>query len=476
MDSTRATFNRSLIYSIIITGFISYLSIVAITIGFDTRLLFISGDVFADFFKFIASYPGETIDIESWTPAPIKEKISNYILNNPYTGVGSANTNLWIPPAGTFMYLVIRNGLSIGPVTMFLVTFISLSTLYFAVIKKFLDKQEEKEAKPLITALLIMVTYPFMFLFMRGNVGALAAGLCLLYSIQQLLEKRRFSLGSILSLSIAIGIRPNYIFLLPLIIAYNFAHKKGDKLQRIGGKLKDLTVALGIIITINCLFFVISKHIYPEYTISNFLGAYKLYTQSYEFGQWGINYNSTLLQGLNTVLLTFKKLSLIDIEVKTSILKLIRYILLMACSVYSLRQINAKGLEKNNVFCKKLLTLIAIIILTAPVFADYHLIIIYIPFLGANMLSKKVDTETKYTDKVLPSLAQLDVYDHIFMILIIIPKPYLPLIPVTLQTIINPIIIVVYLINNSFGIGGPWLKSKALVGSKYLGFKNIPFK
>ena len=206
ISNPKKWYAKSIINCLLLTGIIAYTVVIASNMGFDARMFFGAGDVFADFFKFISSYPGSNpISPEEWAPSLAQEKINNYISNNPYTTYPSINTNLWIPPTGTLFYLIIRWALGISPIITFVITFAAFLSIYTLLLKKCLGKFEANYFNSMSIAILTICTYPFIFLIMRGNIGALVAATAIFYSIEQLISKRSLTIKSMISFAIAVN-------------------------------------------------------------------------------------------------------------------------------------------------------------------------------------------------------------------------------------------------------------------------------
>ena len=248
-----------------------------------SELFFGPRDIFGDVLKsglsyhFIADAYVRSGQYLAWPPI-----YQSYLLHNPY----NANlSNLWSPPL-TAMVLMATAWLTgiVGPgkAVGVLIALYGCGVAGVCVASRKWTRATDFDAVAL--ALVLMLSYPAIFMLTRGNLasGYTTLGLCL-YAFS--LKAGRLRWLGWLGLGLAVNMRPNVaVFALMEFVA---AHDMRRAILRVA-----LAAATSILVLVVCHLVVAS--VYAEYSFSVFLDHLKLYNQSYLIGSEGDKWNNSL--------------------------------------------------------------------------------------------------------------------------------------------------------------------------------------
>jgi hypothetical protein len=222
-------------------------------------------------------------------------------------------------------------------------------------------------------------------------------------------RNERFFLA-ILLLAIAVNIRPNaVIFVFALLIAHN----------RPKGIGFIYFICLSSLIFLSSLF--ISNILYPDYTTRHFLDGLQIYHSIYVIGDGGLAYSSSLL-GAFKVVFGYSRYS----ELMISLIG--AFVVLYATF----------RLVKNNLSnTAYIFILCAIYTLCSSVFADYHLMVFFAPVMFLYLDNNKTPYQT--SGFLAQREFELVLFSCIFQL---IPKNYYFYHEISLQAILNPLVLV----------------------------------
>lgn len=427
---------KVIIAALFATGLVSYLHAIAFALGASSHSLispfFFREDLFADFFKIIASYPhASNINIETWLPDAWEDIINHYIMNNPYSSnaslADSKLTNFHGPPFG--IAIIVLYGYMctwLSPTIVFLFTLIGIfAWLYYCVSLSYSDVGAGLP-RLAFTALCILI-FPSIFAITRGHVWSYLVAVSICSSFLLALRfPSRVLLPSVL-IGIAINFRPNIVFLMPILF---LAFPKSRR------NLKLALTLVGSTLSILFLAYLAARLLYPSWNVEVFSRAYGFYSRSYEFG------GSTFLGA--TTHAARQGLQQLGFSLNNQVASLTRYlfilsgllICLQACSLYIRKRI---GLPRAILLSS------AGMILATPTFADYHLLILFTPVLCNNLF----ENNFLFFNNALEakSMQMLTRIDFVFIVFLLTPKAF----PIKVfgaayasQAIVNPLAILAY--------------------------------
>lgn len=312
------------------------------------------GDLFADFLKVVLSYPlASTLKIQDGSA--LGNLASLYLTHNPYAGVDGLDsgllTHFHLPPLTTVIGLGSVNlmtAFGVAPVFFGLLILVFLLFILFA---KYIS-QNTNDWK--YWACCFLLAYPFLFALQRGNLFSLITTL-LIFLYVVLVFNKKYLTVAILCLAIAINIRPNAIFFLPLLLTLGFYS---------GIKRIVYCVFLAGTVFFTCL--VLAHGLYPDYDLTSFLKGLAIYHQEHVLGDGGDAFNSS------PFILIKKGLGY-------------HYLAELFGTIFSI----AITLSAAYLSLKKLLDPIGLLFVLSiaylcgsPVFGDYHLMIFFIPIIS----------------------------------------------------------------------------------------------
>jgi hypothetical protein len=134
----------------------------------------------------------------------------------------------------------------------------------------------------LILLFCFFASYPFLFALQRGNLFSVITSLGIIFFTLTILKNKNIFFG-LLCLAIAINIRPNAFFFLPILL-----------LMPNHRWLIRLLVLLALTATIFILSYLIDSLVYPDYSLINFIKGLSIYHSISVIGAGGDSYNSSI--------------------------------------------------------------------------------------------------------------------------------------------------------------------------------------
>lgn len=389
-------------------GLNSIFNSISVALGAEfprNTFLYISTDLFADFFKWIFSYPHSF-------PLKIDESsilLNSYINQNPYNGIsGLANgtlTHFHSPPLSTTISLAYLNLMNfIDPRMLYLASILIMFVTVYFFFKKYVVCKTDKS----LLFLSFLLSYPTLFFITRGNIFAGIVALSLIAYLVLLHRKEHFYIA-ILLLAIAVNLRPNaIIFIFALLIA--------DRSKIIG---LICFICLSTLIFFSSLS--ISNILYPEYTFRHFLDGLKTYHSIYVIGNGGVAYGSSLFGAFKMMFGYVRYLEPIISLIGISVVLYASYRLI-------------KNYLSDTAY---IFILCAIYALCSSVFADYHLMVFFAPIIFLYLDNNK--TPYQPTGFLARRKFEVIFFSCIFQL---IPKNYYFLNEISFQVILNPLVLV----------------------------------
>lgn len=387
-----------------------FFNAIAVAVGANfpyTTFLFHPNDLFADLLKVALSYPGPAIiNVNHWV-----EPYRGFLLSNPYHDIeglsSGALTHLHLPPLTTLVYLATRHLIaSLGYnaiIAIFsAIWFIPLLLIVFGKIRE----------KPLafLSCTAIIISYPVLMTFTRGNIGAVITGLSLIMAAILTYEgKSPITIAFLLA--IALNVRPNtIIFLLLPFIGFNII--RAIRISFLSGLFAGF-------IFFGTLF--LAHIIYQDYTFSNFREGFLAFYNLYYIGNAGLAYGSSLY-GLIKVIAHSLRLK-INLDLAAQIAYSLSIILLLSAMISFWMKLIDKRVA--------LFVICATYTLGSNHFGDYHLVAFLICFLVYAIGEPKRIHDLTKPDKIV----------LLATILILAPKNYIFGNDISAQVLLNPAIL-----------------------------------
>ena len=334
----------------------------------------------------------------------------DFFYNNPYKEITELNalTHFHLMPISSLLNLIsgITIGYGINPNLIMVILFLIGISISFISTYNIIRSYK----KSLIFVGLIIASYPLLFIVTRGNYSAFFCGIGVLAFLNSLFIAKRINFFSMVLFAIAINFRPNAVILV-LALPLLFGIKKSI--------LPTIKIAITTLL-IYILTYLIVNYIYPDYTFTTFLKAFSVYNKLYVVGNNGLPFNSSLYGIFQIIGILFK----INIGVITGIFYVVSMFILIAL---------VRLIFKKNIIIEYYpFILSSIYILLNPVAADYHLLIFIFPiFIISNNYDSWTDNRTAQRIITVSSL------------LILSPKNYLFIHDISLQVVINPLIMLI---------------------------------
>lgn len=377
---------------------------------------FITKDLFADYFKVIMSYPMLDLwGIENYKKFPALLKF--YFMNNQYRS--ESLTHFHLPPLTTLFNLINIYLFKLINYKFIFALYIAITLLVTYSMTRFLNIEKSNYKKIFF---LIILSYPFIFMIQRGNFISFFT--FYLISISLILITKKKYILPIICFSLAINFRPNLVLLLPIIIligAYPL-------------RIFILTLLVSSLVFLGSLY--LTNSIYPEYTFTKFIDGLMFYNKHYVLGTSGLSF-STSLFGLIKLLLIFFSVEILLTDFNLEKINyLITFSLIIVILITCYQFINKK--INNLIFITLLITSVS---LATPVFADYHLLIFFIPIMMViNETNKFKKINADYLCIFLVSIFMISPFNYFWVGVYITSQ---------IKTII--LILMIYkLLNNSF--------------------------
>lgn len=337
--------------------------------GYDTGTYIFRGDLFADFFKVIFSYPyaSNVLDMD-YSRLPLLLK--SYVDNNPYNGISGVEngelTHFHLPPFTTAIALLCINGFYFFGVVPFSISLFVLSCCCLVLTLKLALRESNKYDVILILAI---ASYPLLFIIQRGNFFSFFATWAAFLSI--LVLRRGRVVISLVLISLAINVRPNLVVFLPIFYFL--------PVKNIWRPFFLIVLAAGIFL--GCLHVV--NIYYPAYSIDSFFAGLSTYKSMYVYGDGGFGYSTSLYTFLKYIDKLFGLN--VPLQILAALVSGISFLaFLIFTYLYSKRQITIDEF---------VLLLTTLGMLSTHIFADYHLLIFVLPILL--MLGSKEEVTIK---------------------------------------------------------------------------------
>lgn len=347
------------------------------------------GDLFGDFLKYNPAFQIDTANISELIASvsdSFSQKYYSYLTSPAYGNsideIADKTTIFTSPSLSILISLVIANVVvSTSPLITFIlvVSLCSFSILYAI-------RVMTKNSLPILIAGIIQInfllSYPFLFSVSKGNYLSLITSTFAILAFAFAARSRKL-FASIL-ISSAIIMRPNLlplILLLPITFLHDPQALQAKKLvhKSIPYKkyLRHLSLLITVFITVFGLSTLFAYQINSDFNLYNFYSAYKLYDKWYIHGSGGLAFGSSLFGSIKSLLIIISK----DINIDRNSINLIKLLTYSSGLLISIASII--GYLKGKITYASLSFLIvSSILLSTPVFADYHLLIFYIPLLS----------------------------------------------------------------------------------------------
>lgn len=362
--------------------------------------LFTADDLHADLLKVALSYlKKDCVNYQNWSSLH-----QNYLINNPYGSSEALSvnglTNLHMTPLGTNISIMNAKLIQIFNPNILLVLFYSLSIISIYTMASFFTKNKKEF---LLVFCVILLSYPILFMLTRGHIYSLITNIATIFFLYHVVKKSNILIPIIL-LAIMFNMRPNSLFLSLLFFVYGY--KNG---------LKGLILAGILSIFLFSLNFVLANQIYGDYTFENFIKALKIYYNMYVLGRGGDAFNNSML--------SLVKLPLVAFDI-VGVLNTIILLFGSSLGIYSLFLF-----IKNKINTFEFIFLITLLyVLVSSVFATYYMAIFFVFFL-IPIKMREVENSRFFLLIMIVSVLMLS------------PKNYIFLHRISLEVMINPLII-----------------------------------
>lgn len=367
------------------------------------------GDYYADYFKFILSYPGSsTVALPDWWI--VREQIAPYLIANPYQGAEGlgrpAITHLHVTPLSTLYSLANLWMMRwTNPLLLFGAQLAGLVCYWWAIVRH--ASVDRREA--LYWLGLGLISYPALMIVARGNLFAAFAGVAIIHAMLLALRGRGAITGAVL-LAIAINIRPNaMIFALAFLLLHWSARYRVMTI----GAITTLALFSGSLLW--------SGWIYPDYDFAHFLAGLRNYYQFYVVDGGGVAYGSSL-SGALAFLFAYRP----GIDRLALVIAMAPFIVVLF--EHARNRIDPPIL---------LFATCATYVLASTVLADYHLLpFLLVPIAVAWGAEGTADPRRDYCRKIM----------LVASLLVLAPKNYLFQGPASWQVVLNPAILLIAMI------------------------------
>jgi hypothetical protein len=437
----------------LVTGLWSYLQLLELSFsGTSSAVLFFDrGDSFGDFFKFFATYSGKALQFPNYLPSRLFALLSLQQSQNAYTSQPVSDVNMvqyslhGLPPITQVLGSIVSWVLvHFDPILVFGgCVFLTLAGLGYCV-------SLSTPGKPLARLalwLVLILSYPMLYGLDRGNIGAIATSILVVGAfVIQAKYASLHGLATIL-LCLAIAVRPNYLFLLPLHVV--IAAQCNGKRLRISSFLLPFAILLAVLL----ISLLLSMVALPGYSIGTFVLASQKSIDMYVLESGGM-YSSSPLGLVVGMLRRF------DPDEALSLVALPRKIFFYLGVLFSLLSWYACSKRILSASQSLNLCLSANVILN-PVFATYHLSVFFSPLLMALVMhsnagaSDSLQRNTNAVDCVPKKpecfASEYSRIDLLYLAFLIAPKPAI------LGMIFNSLLVLVYTFTTSLSLTRrPW--------------------
>jgi len=353
----------SLIWSFIETNFL----------GSEKSSILFPGDLFGDFFKPLFAYePNRYFDFDS----------EQYLLIGDYFEITAncctAQFEQGIPsiflltPLSSYIYLALGKILGALGIKIFLFFCVFLIFAFLGILYSSIGIRRHSG----LIFLLLLTSYPFLFLMQRGHILSLIVFTSLVGAV---LFLRRGKIGwALILFSIAVNVRPNLLIFLPIF--YFWPTRSAFRLS--------LIVALSVYIFFRSYFAV--NEILPDYTLENWLKDIDHFHNLYLIGPGGSGFNSSLFGLIKQWMLVVDPGLIGDLSIERyhngTINHLLKEKLIKVSSVTVIFGIILAGLASALYFFQRrgfgatslIFCLCSASMLGTPIHGDYYLVIFFL--------------------------------------------------------------------------------------------------
>lgn len=396
----------------------SFFNSLSVAYGFTAypfaTFLFDSSDLHADLVKLVLSFMQyDTIkNFSEWSSL-----YQSYFLHNPYGGIASLEANslthftappLMINMSILFSKIILISSPNFLVKLFYLVVFFGIFALSFFF---------QKSKKIIFIFIVMLSSYPILFILTRGHIFAFVAGVFLIFFFYHIVKKSPFFIP-VLLLAFVVNFRPNAAVLSLLFIVYGF--KDG---------MKGLITFAILSLSIFYLNLLIAHQMYPDYTFEHFMKAVNIYFKIYVLGNAGDAFNNSLYGGIKALSV------LVNIDISEK-LKFLNFMLSMTSISALLFSVYLFIKNKINRYELSFIGM-SILALATSVFGTYHMFVFF-----AFLLIAYKDMEVNYS----PMFINIILFTCIFLLS---PKNYIFPHGISLEVILNPLVMlgaVVYIL------------------------------
>ena len=380
-------------------------------LGFPyATFLFDPGDLFADYFKVIFSYPGY-YDLNIGGAGKFSELLRSYMDSNPYKGLSGLSygelTHFHLTPLSTMLSLLILKAMHLmAPV----ITFVTILFFGFVAAHKFFKSISRTQLDAWLLFLSIIISYPTLIMVTRGNIFAGITFMMLIPFLVFMYQNRNKYLAFFL-LAIAVNIRPNAIVFL---FALGLCDSKN--LQ------KDIPIFIGMSLIIFLASLFLANAMYPDYSVTNMLLGITIYHDKYVIGNDGLAFGSSLFGPLKVIFGYSKVLEALPIIIT---------IIMVAISAWQLHNKRISKIAFLFILC-------ASYVLGSAVIGDYHLTVFFAPLLCIYLEQKKGHTNS--SSSLLTKELLIVFFASLF---VLCPKNYIYIKHTSIQIALNPLLLLI---------------------------------
>ncbi|WP_024850584.1 hypothetical protein [Hydrogenovibrio kuenenii] len=369
-----------------------------------TSMMFLPADIHADLVKYAMSFSpyNSGLDVASWDAI-----YKNYYQYNPYRPDNQPNVT-GLPFYVTIALFFNKIIFHFSPAAAVKVFYVLVASSVFVFNYVFIREWR----KALVVSLLMLASYPVLFMLTRGHIFSFV-GSMLLMSFFVLLLNPKYWKWTVLSFSLLINIRLNGIIFSALFLVYGV--KKGAKY---------LILAIALAFFEWVLVGELVRHFIAKFEIFNFFTSVSSYVQNYVYGNGGSQYNNSFYGGVRWFY------SIFNIALSLDTLKQLNLGIMLATGML--------GLFSMALYWKRKIKLVhfffvisALYVLGTPIFTTYHML-----FLFGFLLIYFRSTMSLSTEDFIILFA---------IIFVLSPKGYFYINNVSIETLLNPLVLFVSL-------------------------------
>jgi hypothetical protein len=308
-----------------------------------SSFLFKAEDRFADFFKLAFSYPG----------LPVHASADAWGLNAHFADFraqiaaaeGTGLNHFHVPPLETLLAVMVRRSMAYAdPVLIFAVACASSLFMLFKTVSRRSNS---------ILGVTTLFAYPTLMALDRGHLFSLLCAICLIAGTCRAFERERSSFATILLFAVALNVRPNAVVIpVGLWLTRRLTFREMAMLGIMGASIFFVSLAA-------------ANFLYPAYSLEAFRLGLLDYNRAYVMGHAGLAYGSSLYGALAMLFANNQLTFLLPIE----------FAVFLLCASAWLRW---KSRLSGSSF---IFLVISAYALGSQVFADYHLLIFFVPLI-----------------------------------------------------------------------------------------------